>query len=115
MLGGMPARNAQSVSAVNAGNIFSIIKRFIKCMDYPAVDNLDVENLGFANSAPVGGLPSFIRMEYDGFYCNLAAFDRLDFDLNFTVIRICPIQSFHKRIITGKQHSAQVSFGKLGE
>ena len=91
MLSGMPARNMQPVLLVNTGNVRSIAERLIKSVNYPAVDNLDVENYGFTDSALIGRLPYFIRMEYDGFYRNGAVADRFDFDFDFTSIRICPV------------------------
>jgi hypothetical protein len=98
-------------------------------VDNPAVNNFNIKNLGFTNPALVGWLASFIRMEYDRLYRNLAVADRFDFDFYFIDIRICPIQSFHNKIITGKQPDSQeriramhrtytfasVSFGKWGE
>jgi len=108
MLGGMPLCDAQSVPAVNAGNILSIAERLIERVDYPAVDNLDIENFRFTYPAFVGRLASFIGMEYDGFYSDRAVADRFDLDFNLINIRICPIQSFHKGIITGILPVAQV-------
>lgn len=107
MLGGMPARNAKPVPAVHAGNVFSIAERFIKGMDYLAVDNLDIENIALTDTALVGRLASFIWMKYYRLYCDLAVADGLDFDLDFVNIRICPIQSFHNRIIICKRLDTQ--------
>jgi hypothetical protein len=129
MLGGVPACNTQSMLPVETRNVLSIAEGFVECVDYPAVNNFNIKNLGFTNPALVGWLASFIRMEYDRLYRNLAVADRFDFDFYFIDIRICPIQSFHNKIITGKQPDSQeriramhrtytfasVSFGKWGE
>jgi hypothetical protein len=91
MLSGMPACNVKPVLLVDARNVRSITERFIKSVDYPSINYLDIENLGIVDSALVGRLPSFIGMKYDGFYRNRALADRFDFDFDSTVIRICPI------------------------
>lgn len=107
MLGGMPACDVQPVPAVNAGNMRSITEGLIESVDYPAFDNLDVKNIAFTNSALVGRLASFIRMKHDGLYSDSTVADRLNFDFDLINIRICPIQSFHNGIITGKRPVAQ--------
>jgi len=91
MLGGMPACNMQPLLSVHPGNVRSIAERLIKSVDYLVFDNFDIENIALTNPALVGRLPSFIGMEYDGFYRDRAVADRLDFDFNLTSIRICPI------------------------
>jgi hypothetical protein len=55
-------------------------------------------------------------MKYDGFYNDPAVTDRFDFNFCLIDIWICPIQSFHNWIITGKQVFAQVpSYAKEGK
>ena len=71
-------------------------------MDNPAVNNFDTKNLRFTNPALIGRLASFIWMKYNRLYRDLAIADGFNFDFYFIDIRICPVQSFHNKIITGK-------------
>jgi hypothetical protein len=91
MLGGMPACNGHSVLSVYMRNVRSIAKRLIERMDYPAVDNLDIENFRFAYPALIDRLASFIGMKYNRLYRDFAVADRFDFHFYFVDIRTCPI------------------------
>jgi hypothetical protein len=81
----------QPVLSINAGNVSSIAERFADSVDYPAVHNLDIENLGPAYRPFVRRLSSFIRVEHDGIRCYFAVTDRLDLDLDLKNIGICPV------------------------
>jgi len=76
-------------------------------MDYLAFDDFYIENVRITNCPFVRRLPSFIRVKYDGIYNDPAVTERFYFNFSLIDIRICPVQSFHNRIITGKQLLAQ--------
>ncbi len=81
----------QPVLSINVGNVRSITERPVKSVDYPAIDDLDIENIALITPALVGRLTALIGMEHDGLYSDRAVADRLDFDFNLAVIRICTI------------------------
>ena len=80
---------------IQTSNVFSITKWSVECVNYLAIDDFNIANIGLTDCTFVGWLATFIRMENDSIKNDFAVGERFDFDLSFKNVRIRPIHSFH--------------------
>jgi len=76
---------------VHMSNVFTITKWSIECVNYLAIDDFNIANIGLTDCTFVGWLATFIRMENDRFDSNFAVGDWLDFNFSLKESRTRPI------------------------
>ena len=86
--------------SVNFGYVSSVAEGFTESVDYPAIHDFDIDDVGPAYRALVGRLASLIRVKHDWIGRHFTITNGLDLDLDLIDIRICPVQPLHANIIT---------------
>ena len=76
---------------VHTSNVFTITKRSVKCVNYPAIDNFNIANVGFADCTSVIRLAAFIRMENDRLDSNFGLGDCFDFNFSLKKLMARPL------------------------
>ena len=76
---------------VQASNVFAIAKRLIERVNYPAINDFNICNIGLIDCTCVGGLAAFIWMENDRVGSNFEVGDCFNFNFGFGKLGIRPI------------------------